>query len=53
MTVTVTELTVHDQSVTYSSVRCPAQLVSAGLAITTANRAKHAVDYGIALVPLH
>lgn len=55
MAATVTELTVHGQAVTYSRVRPPAQLVvvSAALAITTVNRAKHVVDYGIALVPLH
>lgn len=49
------EPTVQNRAVTYSSVRPPAQLVvaSAGLAITTVNRAKHVVDYGIALVPLH
>lgn len=49
------QLTVHGQTVTYSSVRPPTQLVvvSAGLAITTVNRARHVVDYGIALVPPH
>lgn len=53
---TIMELSVHGQTVTYSySVRPPAQLVvvSTGLAITTVNRAKHVVDYGIALVPPH
>lgn len=55
MAVTTTEPTMRGQTVTYSSVRPPAQLVviSAGLAITTVNRAKHVVDYGIALVPPH
>lgn len=55
MVSTIAELTVHGQAVTYSSVRPPAQLVvvSSGLAITTVSRAKHVVDYGIALVPPH
>lgn len=54
--ITQPELTVHGQSLTYSfSVRPLAQLVvvSTGVSITTVNRAKRVVDYGIALVPPH
>lgn len=51
----VLELTVHGQAASSSGVGLPAQLVvlSAGIPITTVNRAKHVVDYGIALVPAH